>query len=313
MKETTGISLTLFKGIYDNKTNRRTNLPDFDRLEQVLYDLANVPRKSKKDAMLMSPATYKPETTRANDNVVQWGGWCAVDVDDFVFKGELKDELVKRFGNYRWICYSTASSTIDSPKFRLVFPLSKTVRAERIKAFWYALQTELGELGDKQTKDLSRMYYIPGKYAGAYNFIFDHSDGNPIDPDILINKHPAPEKTGKSFLDRLPEDMAKAVIEYRKSKLDNTDIHWTSYRDCPFFPKHLESEYRLISNTGWYHKMYQIMVAVAGNAIKKNYPITAQEISKMCRELDMDTGNWYANRPLDKEADRALEYVFKNI
>ena len=59
--------------------------------------------------------------------------------------------------------------------------------------------------------------------------------------------------------------------------------------------------------------MYQIMVAVAGNAIKKEYPITSQEISKMCRELDMETGNWYENRPLDKEADRALEYVYKNI
>ena len=139
MKETTGISLTLFKGIYDNKTNRRVDLSDFDALQHVLYDLAGVPRKSKKDAELMSPATYKPDTTRANDNVVQWGGWCAVDVDDFVFEGDLKDELISRFGNYRWICYSTASSTISSPKFRLVFPLSKTVRAERIKAFWYAL------------------------------------------------------------------------------------------------------------------------------------------------------------------------------
>ena len=107
--------------------------------------------------------------------------------------------------------------------------------------------------------------------------------------------------------------MRKQIIEYRKSKLDNTDINWSTYRDCPFFPKKLENEYRLISNTGWYHKMFQIMVAVAGNAIKKEYPITAQEISKMCRELDMDTGNWYANRPLDKEADRALEYVFKNL
>jgi hypothetical protein len=194
MKETTGISLTLFKGIYDNKTNRRFDLPDFDALQRVLYDLSSVPRKSKKDAELMSPATYKPDTTRANNNVVQWGGWCAVDVDDFVFEGDLKDELISRFGSYRWICYSTASSTISSPKFRLVFPLSKTVRAERIKAFWYALQTELGELGDKQTKDLSRMYYIPGTYAGAYNFIFDHPNGDPIDPDILINKHPAPEK-----------------------------------------------------------------------------------------------------------------------
>jgi hypothetical protein len=59
--------------------------------------------------------------------------------------------------------------------------------------------------------------------------------------------------------------------------------------------------------------MYQIMVAIAGNAIKKEYPITSAEIAKLCQELDMETGNWYANRPLDKEADRALEYVYKNI
>jgi hypothetical protein len=59
--------------------------------------------------------------------------------------------------------------------------------------------------------------------------------------------------------------------------------------------------------------MYQIMVAIAGNAIKKEYPITADEIASLCRELDMETGNWYKSRPLDKEADRALEYVYRNI
>ena len=58
--------------------------------------------------------------------------------------------------------------------------------------------------------------------------------------------------------------------------------------------------------------MYQIMVALAGNAIKAKYPITSKEIAWMCRELDMDTGNWYDKRPLNKEADRALDYVMRN-
>jgi hypothetical protein len=308
------ISVTLFNSIFDNKTNRRVDLYDFDAFERVLYDLAEVPRASKKDAELMSPATYHSNTTRANKNVIEWSGWCAVDVDDFEFNGDLKNELVNRFSSYRWICYSTASSTSSSPKFRLVFPLRQAVRSERIKSFWYALQTELGDLGDKQTKDLSRMYYIPGKYASADNFIFSHRDGDFIDPNVLINKYPMAEKpSGNSFFDRLPEKMQKEIIEHRKSSLDNNNVHWSSYRDCPFFPRNLENEYRAISNTGWYHKMYQIMVALAGNAIKNKYPITANEISVLCRELDMDTGNWYANRPIDKEADRALEYVYKNM
>ena len=106
--------------------------------------------------------------------------------------------------------------------------------------------------------------------------------------------------------------MQEAMMEHVKSKLTNTEIKWTGYKDCPFFPKQLESEYKVISGTGWYHKMYQIMVALAGNAIKSGYPITSNEIAYLCRELDFDTGNWYAKRPLDKEAERALDYVYKN-
>ena len=305
-------SLTIFKNLFAVKTDQRMDFDSFDELEKLLYKLSDQPLASKKDAVLISPATYKPDTTRKNDNVVEWSGWCAVDVDDYEPEGELKDDLIRRFSTWRFTCYSTASSTRTNPKFRLVFPLTRTVELERIRDFWYALQTELGDLGDRQTKDLSRMYYIPGKYADAFNFIFSNS-GVSIDPDELIFKHPMPKKANlNNFFDRLPDEMQKQIIEYRKNKLD-ANFEWTSYRDCPFFPKKLEMEYRAISNTGWYHKMYQIMVAIAGNAIKNQYPITVSEISKMCRELDGDTGNWYKNRPLDKEADRALEYVYKNI
>ena len=306
------ISLTLFNSIFDNKTQQKLTFENFDSFEKALYGLAQRRIKSKKDAPLMSPAQYKPDTTRKNDNVTMWSAWCAVDVDDFKFEGDLYDNLRTRFGTYKFVCYSTASSTQSLPKFRLVFPLTKTVQAEKIRHFWFALQTTLGDLGDKQTKDLSRMYYIPAEYDNAFNFIFSNP-GNHIDPDMVMNKHPYREKNSNSFFDRLPEDMQKEIIEHRKSKLDNVNVNWSSYRNCPFFPKQLEKEYRMINNTGWYHKMYQIMVAIAGNAVKNKYPITAQEITTLCRELDVETGNWYKSRPLEKEADRALEYVYKNI
>lgn len=302
-------SLTIFKNRYDNKTHRRMDFDNWSEFKSLFYQLSKQPLASKEDANLISPATYQPNTTRKNVNVVDWGGWCAVDVDEHNFEGDLKNELDSR---YTYICYSTASSREDFPKFRLVFPLTKRVESDSIKHFWYALNTELNSIGDKQTKDYSRMYYIPSTYSGAFNFIFDNT-GVDIDPDELMFKHPYAEKSNlNNFFDRLPEDIKQEYLKHKKQRLDNTNIHWTSYKDCPFFPKKLGSEYRLITNTGWYHKMYQIMVAIAGNAIKKQYPITAQEISKLCRELDMETGNWYENRPLDKEADRALEYVYRN-
>ena len=306
-------SLTLFKSLYDNKTNKRMDFENWQQFSKLLFTLSEQPLKDKKDAQLISPAVYQTGTTRANKNVLAWAGWAAIDVDDHEFKGNLKDELYDRFGHWTYVCYSTASSTDDFPKFRLVFPLASYVEQDKIKHFWYALNTHIGSMGDKQTKDLSRMYYIPATYSGANNFIFSNDGGEFVDPIALMAKYEFTQKSSKNFIDRLPEALQKQVLEHRKSKLDNTNIVWTSYRDCPFWPQKLASEYQIISNTGWYHKMYQIMVAIAARAVESQYPINSNEITNLCREFDMETGNWYENRPMDVEADRALEYVYKNV
>jgi len=306
-------SLTIFKNTFDNKTHRVQEFDSWDGLESLLYSLSK--QKGEKggsnSSPLISPARYISDTTRSNKNVDVWGGWAALDVDDFVVVGDLESVLQEKFGEYYYICYSTASSTLEQPKFRLVFPLTREVHSKDLPHFWFAMNKEFDELGDEQTKDLSRMYYVPAQYPSAYNFIFTNK-GVKIDPDMLMNKHSYVETQGKTFMDRLPPELQKAVMEHRKNSLDNTDINWTSYRDCPFFPKRLEQEYRAITGTGWYHKMYQIMIAIAGNAVSKGYPISASQISQLCSELDRETGNWYENRPLDKEADRALEYIYRN-
>lgn len=315
MTTTLDFSLTLFKSAFDNKTHRRMDFPSFDELGKLLYALSNQTKKGKRDAELISPAIYKTDTTRSNANVLRWAGWCAVDVDDISIEGSIDDYVHDLVPGWRFVCYSTASSTIAQPKFRLVFELARPIESDTIRHFWYALNKELGDIGDIQTKDLSRMYYIPATYADANNFIFSGS-GEPIDVDALLAKHPYVDraKSGNTFLDRLPPELANAVVNHRKSTIESnsSDIVWSSYTDCPFFPKKLALEYRIMEGTGWYHKMYQIMVATASNAIKREYPITASQIATLCRELDVSTGNWYENRPLETEADRALEYAYRN-
>lgn len=307
-------SLTIFKSLWDNKTHRQIDFQSWDELKALLYSLAKVPMKNKKSAQLISPATYKKDTTRSNKNVEKWCGWAAVDVDDLDCTMEnLNDLLSERVGSWRYICYSTASSTIDKPKFRLVFSLNGHIGSDRIQHFWHALNTELGSMADKQTKDISRMYYIPADYAGANNFIFSR-DGDDIDVNALLIKHPFSKKSsGNTLFDSLSEDIQSKLIEYRKDQMTNTNIKWTSYRDCPFVNKKLISEYVSISETGWYHKMYQIMVSIVGNALKQKYPITIDEVVNLCKDLDRETGNWYQNRPLDKEAQRAIEFVYSNL
>ena len=298
--------------MYDNKTHRRVDFESWPKFTNFLYKLSERNLDGKQSAELITPAIFKPDTTRKNDNVIAWAGWAAVDVDDVTFDGPIEDELRTRYGDYDYVCYSTASSSVDVPKFRLVFHLSGQIEQSRIKHFWYALNKELGEIGDPQTKDLSRMYYVPATYASANNFIF-HNDGQPLDIDYLLARWPYDDKRdAKSFLDRLPSAWREQIVEYRKGKLDNTSYVWSGYQDCPFWPKRLAAEYITISSSGWYRQMYRIMIATASKAVEKGYPITASQIVQLCRQFDVETGNWYENRPMDVEANNALEYAYKH-
>jgi hypothetical protein len=302
------VSLTIFDSIYDNKTNKRMDYTSFDEFEAILYKLSESTKyPTKQDAPLLSPAIYQPDTTRANDNVVGWGGFGILDIDDY--EGELKD-IESKYDKYRYVCYSTASSTVESPKFRLVFPLTCNVDKDDIKHFWFALNKEIGDIADAQTKDLSRMYYVPAKYKDSFNFIFSH-DGEVMNPSDLMEKYPY-VKPNQTMFDRFPEAIQKALLERKRNELKNTNYTWTSYQDCPFVNKKQIDEYKGITGTGWYSKMYQIMLTTAGNAMSKGYPITPKEIEYICRDLDTDTGGWYLKRDLEKEAARAIEFVFKN-
>jgi len=286
---------------------------DWAHFERFLFALSNRPLGGKKDAELISPAVYVPNTTRANKNVLTWAGWAAVDVDDIEIHGDVKDVVDNMCGSYSYICYSTASSKIDKPKFRIVFRLSRYIESGQIKHFWWALNNYLDSAGDRQTKDLSRMYYVPATYDSAFNFIFS-GGSDTLDVDALLSRFPYVEKQhSNNFMDRLPEAIQRSVIEHRRSKMENTNYVWSGYNDCPFWPRKLADEYRAITETGWYHKMYQIMVATAAKAITKEYPITASQIANLCQEFDRENGNWYENRPLEVEADRALEYAYKNV
>jgi hypothetical protein len=309
------VEFTAFPSIFDNKTHRRFSFEDWNHFSGALLNMAKKPgykpKKGEKSHLkpspLITPAVYEKGTTRANANVIKWAGWCALDIDEYdtSFK-----EAVNQFKEYEYVCYSTASSTKEKPKFRIVFKLDEDIENEKIKHFWYALNKEFNSIGDPQTKDLSRMYYIPALYPNSYNFCFTNK-GKILNPKELMDKHDYVDNSG-TFLSKLPVEMQRQILQHRKDSLTNDDYTWTSYHDCKFVHKRLVEEYRAITETGWYHKMYQIMISIAGSAIKYKYPITATDISILCRQIDLETGGWYKNRPIEKEAQRALEYVLSS-
>ena len=305
-------SLTLFKNIYDNDTSKRMDFDTWERLEKLLFTLSTQEgqKGGSNSSPLISPAIYRSASTRANDNVLGWGSWCCVDIDEY--DGTI-DDVLEHLKSYYYICYSTASSKEYHPKFRVVFPLTGVVGSDKIKAFWHAINALVLDVVDAQTKDLSRMYYVPAKYPDAYNFIFKN-EGKHINPFDLMAKYPYVEATRKkNFLQTLPDAIQREVISYRRNQMENM-VTWTGYKDCSFFPKKLAQEYTgmaHIDGSGRYQKMYQIMVAIAGNASESGYPITAQEIVDLCREFDIANTNLYEKRPMLKEAQNALEYAIK--
>lgn len=302
---------TVFESAFDNRTHRKLYSESWEEMVKLLTTLSERPGykpvrgEFKKGSSLISPAVYEDGTTRSNTNVIKWGRWAALDIDDY--DGSFEDAYEK-YKNYEHVCYSTASSSLEHPKFRILFPLTSDINKEKIKHFWYALNKEFGEDGDPQTKDMSRMYYVPAQYPDAYNF-FIHNKGEWIDVEKLLVKHKWVDR-GVSFLDRLPDTVKKELLNRRKDQMTNTKVSWTTWDTCPFVNKKIVAEYKTISSTGWYHKMYQLMVSIAGNAVKRKYPITPGEIARICKEIDNETGGWYANRPLEKEAARAIEFVY---
>jgi hypothetical protein len=303
--------------VFDNKTNQQFQYESFEEFEKLLYKLSRKHLKNKKSAKLISPAKYPKGKTRANDNVECWAGWAAVDIDsvDFGEFDNAEQAIKDHFKDYYYVCYSTASSKREHLKFRLVFPLTKEVQAKNLDHFWFALNKELGNEIDQQTKDRARMFYIPGNYHNAYNFIFTHN-GNILNPSELMAKYEYnPRVNSKNFVDRLPKEMQDKILNHRKNQLNNTSITWTDHRDCPFVNKNMLSSYEAISHSdgsGRYHLFYKLMVSIAGKAVKMGYPITKEQIAMLMRQIDRANSNIYEKRPIETEADRALEYAYRN-
>jgi hypothetical protein len=310
-------SLTIFTSIFDNKTHRQMTFDSVESFEKLFYKLSAQPGykpkkgEYRKGSPLISPAIFKAGETRKNVNVLAWGGWAALDVDDY--EGSFED-AVRKFDGVRTIVYSSASSTEERPKFRVVLPLTCEVPSEHIKHFWFALNSEYNSLGDPQTKDLSRMYYVPATYPNSYHFIFSNTDAPLLDPHELMSRHEyVAASTPQGIFDRLPDHIQEKIMQHKRDSLTNTSYSWKSYHECPFVNRNMVNDYKTLQNSGWYTQMYKIMVSIASNAMRRGYPITPQEVSALCREIDLETGGWYKSRPMEIEASRAIEFASRGL
>jgi P4 family phage/plasmid primase-like protien len=162
-------------------------------LDQLRTLLGTHERRRDKDGRGWSGATYKPGTTRANANVTEWsvavGDLDHLTGDDVL---ELRGRLVDL--GLGFILYSTYSSTDTDFCLRVVVPLTKPVAAAQYGQVWHRINaTVFGGKNDPQTRDASRMSYLPAAPEGVAT-IADYVPGLALDWEKLPPA-PAPKAT----------------------------------------------------------------------------------------------------------------------
>ena len=145
----------------------------WDQLRELLSYHEENP--SKTDGALWSPVEYYPDTTRGNRNV-RFIEALVVDMDGESFREARLDGL-------EWFAYSTYSHRDDDPHYHLVLPLAERVPAGLWRAVWEGLHQRLNLVGDPQTKDPARLFYLP-QHAPDQTFEFHEGRGALLDTDF---------------------------------------------------------------------------------------------------------------------------------
>jgi len=165
---------------YTSKTDTTPRREDLTCPELVHLLVTHVVQDAK-DGPMWSPARLYAGTTRLNKSVISL---CAVVAEYDHPTPEEVPAILARFAAFEYVAYTTHSSTLDAPRFRVVCPLDAPLLAKD----WDKLQPRLWELfgpdADQGTTAESQAYYLPSHAPGA-PWWATHHDGRILDPYTL--------------------------------------------------------------------------------------------------------------------------------
>ena len=98
-------------------------------------------------------------------------------------------ERMEMFFDFRCLIYSTHKHTPESPRFRLVVPLSRNVSPDEYAAVARKVAEDIGmEMFDDTTYEPSRLMYWPSTSADG-EFVFRDIEGEVLDPDTVLSRY----------------------------------------------------------------------------------------------------------------------------
>lgn len=131
-----------------------------------------------------SPAIFRDQR-RAKDGAKRVCALC-LDYDG----GETIDAAIELWGAFAGVIQTTRKHTPEAPRFRVVLPMVRAVSPFEFAALWVRINAHAGGKLDRQARDCSRFWFLPGTPEGG---VFESRllAGLELDPDEWLAK-PAP-------------------------------------------------------------------------------------------------------------------------
>jgi hypothetical protein len=144
--------VSLFNNKFDNKPKEK-----LFAIDNFIKHLQCPDVRSVKDGLLWCPARYRNDH-RAKINVIELS-ILELDIDNGATLAEALDPF-KKLG-YFTLYHTTFSHTQEHHKFRIIVPLSKPIPSDQFIYLYYWANKLVGKVVDPQSKDESRMFYLP--------------------------------------------------------------------------------------------------------------------------------------------------------
>lgn len=221
---------------------------------------------------------------------------------------------------YTSVLYTTHSSTDESPRVRLIFPLSRDVTPEEFVAVSRYLAQMLGiDYFDECSYQPNQLMYWPSTPSNG-NFVYKEVDKGWLDPDEILNAHP--EWTDPM---RLPtssrESKANTVANQKvQDPLEKDGIIGLFNR--VYFPitkavdKFLSNEYEPTDNENRYHFIQSSSMAgveiVEGGKFVYSHHAKDPAYLKLCNAFDIVRIHKFGNDDEQKSYKAMCEFAMKD-
>jgi hypothetical protein len=282
-------------------------------------------RTKKHATPLISPAAYELGDSRKDANVIGWGGWMALDIDnDGLFPAPFDMAAAEiRALNVNALIYSTTKATATHHRYRVLLHLNRDLTPEEIRPHHAAVCRMFGNLGpDLACKDLSRIYAVPTTWipsgegnAEPVNLFWSRTDGSPLDVDAVLAAHPS-EPIASHMPPLAPrgvQSLGSRTI-YSKNGMTYRPLpSGCSILTSPVVTASMIEDY-INGPRGSHHVgLYRFMTRVAARARLMEFEITAEDLVGYAREVNaispIKTATTRWARSIYTEAASALDYA----